>query len=200
MNEQPGFSHPAEAQILSRIAPAVRARAQVVRMMVFDVDGILTDGTLWYGAHGEVTKPFNALDGYGLRMLCEQGIRVAWVSGRQSLITARRAAELGISPALQGVHDKLDVLESLAREAGLTWQELGYMGDDVIDLPALQRVGFAASVPDAPSYVSQAAHWVSERRGGHGAVRECCDLLLAAQGRIGVCFTTTSAPLGGVIQ
>lgn len=200
MNDLPGFSHPAEAQILALVSPAVRDRARAVRMMVFDVDGVLTDGSLWYSAHGEAVKPFNALDGHGLRLLREQGIRVAWVSGRKSAITARRAAELGISPALQGIHDKITALEDLAREAGLTLQALGYMGDDIIDLPALQRVGFAASVPNAPLYVSQAAHWVASRPGGSGAVRECCDLILAAQGRLGACFTASLSTLGGAIQ
>jgi len=200
MNELPGFSHPAEAQVLARVAPAVRERARAVRMMVFDVDGVLTDGSLWYAENGEAVKPFNALDGHGLRLLREQGIRVAWVSGRKSAITARRAAELGISPALQGIHDKIRALEDLAREAGLTLQNLGYMGDDIIDLPALQRVGFAASVPNAPLYVSQAAHWISTLPGGSGAVRECCDLILAAQGRLGACFTASLSTLGGAIQ
>ena len=200
MNELPGFSHPAEALILARVAPGVRERARAVRMMVFDVDGVLTDGSLWYAEHGEAVKPFNALDGHGLRLLREQGIRVAWVSGRKSAITARRAAELGISPALQGIHDKISTLEDLARDAGLTLQDLGYMGDDIIDLPVLQRVGFAASVPNAPLYVSQAAHWVSTLRGGSGAVRECCDLILAAQGRLGACFTASLSTLGGAIQ
>src|SRR5690606_5433570 len=182
MNELPGFSHPAEAQILARIPEAVRERARAVRMMVFDVDGILTDGSLWYGEQGEAVKPFNALDGHGLRLLREQGIHVAWVSGRKSAITARRAAELGISPALQGVRDKIAAVEDLAREAGLSLQDVGYMGDDIIDLPVLQRVGFAASVPNAPFYVGQAAHWTSTLKGGAGAVRECCDLILAAHG------------------
>ncbi|TAN28222.1 MAG: phenylphosphate carboxylase subunit delta [Castellaniella sp.] len=200
MNDLPGFSHPAEAQILARVSPAVCERARAVRMMVFDVDGVLTDGSLWYAEHGEAVKPFNALDGHGLRLLREQGIRVAWVSGRNSAITARRAAELGISPVLQGIHDKITALEDLARDAGLTLQALGYMGDDIIDLPALQRVGFAASVPNAPLYVSQAAHWVATRPGGSGAVRECCDLILAAQGRLGVCFTSSLSTLGGAIQ
>jgi 3-deoxy-D-manno-octulosonate 8-phosphate phosphatase (KDO 8-P phosphatase) len=200
MNELPGFSHPAEAQVLARVTPAVRERARAVRMMVFDVDGVLTDGSLWYAEHGEAVKPFNALDGHGLRLLREQGIRVAWVSGRKSAITARRAAELGISPALQGIHDKVSALEDLAREAGLRLADLGYMGDDIIDLPALQRVGFAASVPNAPLYVSQAAHWVSALPGGSGAVRECCDLILAAQGRLGACFTLSLSTLGGAIQ
>ena len=200
MNELPGFSHPAEAQILARFPEAVRDRARAVRMMVFDVDGILTDGSLWYGEHGEAVKPFNALDGHGLRLLREQGIHVAWVSGRKSAITDRRAAELGISPILQGVRDKINTVEDLAREAGLSLQDLGYMGDDIIDLPVLQRVGFAASVPNAPFYVGQAAHWTSTLRGGAGAVRECCDLILAAQGRLGACFTASLSTLGGAIQ
>lgn len=200
MNDLPSFSHPAEAQILARIAPEVRERARTVRLMVFDVDGVLTDGTLWYGEHGESIKSFNALDGHGLRLLREQGIRVAWVSGRKSEITARRAAELGISPALQGIRDKVTTVEELAREAGLGLQAVGYMGDDIIDLPILQRVGFAASVPNAPFYVGQAAHWVSGLSGGRGAVRECCDLILAAQGRLGACFTASLSTLGGAIQ
>jgi 3-deoxy-D-manno-octulosonate 8-phosphate phosphatase (KDO 8-P phosphatase) len=200
MNELPGFSHPAEAQILARTAPEIRERARAVRLMIFDVDGILTDGSLWYGEHGETVKPFNALDGHGLRLLREQGIRVAWVSGRKSAVTARRAAELGISPALQGVRDKITTVVDLAREAGLALEAVGYMGDDIIDMPVLQRVGFAASVPNAPFYVSQAAHWVSGLPGGRGAVRECCDLILAAQGRLGACFTASLSALGGAIQ
>lgn len=200
MNEQPAFSHPSEAQILARVSPAVQARARAVRMMVFDVDGILTDGSLWYGEHGEVFKAFNALDGHGMRLLNEQGVNVAWLTGRQSAITARRAAELGISPVLQGVRDKATAIEALAREAGLDLGRLGYMGDDIIDLPALQRVGFAASVPNAPAYVSQVAHWVSTQPGGAGAVRECCDLILAAQRRMQACFTAPLSPLAGSIQ
>jgi 3-deoxy-D-manno-octulosonate 8-phosphate phosphatase (KDO 8-P phosphatase) len=200
MNEQPGFTHPAEAQILARIPSATQARARAVRLMVFDVDGILTDGSLWYGEQGEAVKPFNALDGHGLRLMREQGILVAWVSGRNSPITARRAAELGIAPVVQGARDKLATLEVLAREAGLSLRDLGYMGDDIIDLPALQRVGFSASVPNAPFYIAQAVHWVSSVPGGAGAVRECCDLILAAQGRLGACLTSPLSTVGGALQ
>lgn len=200
MEDLPNYSHPAEAQILARVEPEVRKRARAVRMMVFDVDGVLTDGSLWFGEHGEVVKPFNALDGHGLRLLREQGIRVAWLSGRNSPITARRAAELGISPVLQGIHDKIGAIESLAKESGLTMQDMGFMGDDIIDMQVLRRVGFAASVPNAPAYVSQSAHWVSSRAGGQGAVRECCDLILAAKARLGACFATSLSTLGGAIQ
>lgn len=200
MNERPDFSHPAEAQILARIPRSVQERARAVRMMVFDVDGILTDGSLWYGAHGESLKRFNVLDGYGLRLMREQGIQVAWVTGRESPLTARRAAELGIAPIMQGVHDKVQALETLARNAGITLSEMGYMGDDIIDLAALQRVAFAVSVPNAPFYISQVAHWVTTREGGSGAVRECCDLILAAQGRLGACFTAVLSKLDGALQ
>lgn len=200
MENLPSFSHPAEAQILAKVDPEVRQRARAVRMMVFDVDGVLTDGSLWFGEHGETIKSFNALDGHGLRLLREQGVRVAWLSGRKSPITARRAAELGISPVLQGIHDKISAIEDLARDAGLTMQDIGFMGDDIIDMQVLRRVGFAASVPNAPFYVSQSAHWVSNLAGGRGAVRECCDLILAAQGRLGACFATSLSTLGGAIQ
>ena len=153
--------------------------------MVFDVDGVLTDGGLYYGENGEQLKRFNALDGHGLRLLLEGGLKVALMTGRSGPIVARRAAELGIAEVMQGVRDKGAALAELAQRAGVQLNQAGYMGDDIIDLPAMQRAGFAATVPNAPGYVSQAAHWVASVPGGSGAVRECCDLLLAAQGRLG---------------
>ena len=107
------------------------------------------------------------------------------MTGRSGPIVARRAAELGIAEVMQGVRDKGAALAELAQRAGVQLNQAGYMGDDIIDLPAMQRAGFAATVPNAPGYVSQAAHWVASVPGGSGAVRECCDLLLAAQGRLG---------------
>ncbi|NYT37579.1 phenylphosphate carboxylase subunit delta [Allopusillimonas soli] len=194
------LSHPAEALILARVAPAIVERAKQVRIMAFDVDGVLTDGRLWYGEQGEVLKTFHVLDGHGLRLLDESGIAVALITGRESTILARRAAELGIALVQQGVRDKAAALTALAQEQGCSLAETGYMGDDIIDLAALQRVGFAASVPDAPAYVSQAAHWISSRPGGTGAVRECCDLLLAAQRRLGAFLTPQGALKRGTIQ
>lgn len=185
MNTPSALIHPAEAIILAKIPETVRHSLQTLRMMVFDVDGVLTDGKLWYGDKGEMFKGFHALDGYGLRMLGESGITVAIVTGRESTILSRRCAELGISLLRQGVRDKLPVLQELAQQQQMALSAVGYMGDDLIDLPALQRVGFAASVPNAPAYVSQLAHWVSQQTGGQGAVRECCDLILAARGRLG---------------
>lgn len=168
--------------------------------MAFDVDGVLTDGTLWYSKNGEIVKGFHALDGHGLRLLKESGILVALVTGRQGPIVDRRAAELGIDITQQGVRDKARALVQLGQEHGLDMEQIGYMGDDLIDLGALQRAGFAASVPDAPAYIMQAAHWVSERSAGKGAARECCDLILASQGRLAAFFEPHSMLMTGAIQ
>ncbi len=188
MNTTINAPHPAEALVLARIPATVRDRAAALRLMVFDVDGVLTDGSLWYGEHGEVAKRFNALDGHGLRLLGKSGVTVALMTGRQGPIVDRRAAELGIPHVMQGVHDKGAALAELAQRLNVLLEHTGYMGDDLIDLPAMQRAGFAASVPDAPAYIAQAAHWVASRPGGSGAARECCDLILAAQGRLGMFF------------
>jgi len=182
------ISHPAEALVLARIEPSIRARLAGLKLMVFDVDGVLTDGGLWYTEQGETLKRFNALDGHGLKMLAVSGVQVALVTGRESPIVARRAAELGLGAVMQNVRDKGTALTELSTRYGVALEQAGFMGDDLIDLPAMQRAGFAASVPDAPTYMTQAAHWVSERRGGHGAARECCDLILAAQQRLGIFF------------
>ncbi|NYT45194.1 HAD hydrolase family protein [Alcaligenaceae bacterium] len=198
--DSPRISHPAEALILAKISSAVIDRLRPLRLMAFDVDGVLTDGRLWYGENGELIKGFHALDGYGLRMLRESGIAIALVTGREGPIVARRAAELGIAIVHQGVSDKGRAISALAQEHGCTLAEVGYMGDDIIDLPALQKVGFAASVPNAPVYVSQIAHWTATQPGGSGAVRECCDLILAAQGKLGVFFTPTAMRASGAIQ
>ena len=177
--------HPAESVILARTSQDVCERASRVRLMIFDVDGVLTDGSLYYGEHGEAIKRFHALDGFGMRMLQESGIQVCLMTGRDSPILARRAADLGIADLQQGVRNKSAALSTLAQQYNLELDQVGFMGDDVIDLAAMQRVGFAASVPEAPSYIAQAAHWLSKRAAGNGAARECCDLILAAQGRLG---------------
>jgi len=193
-------THPVDALVVSRVSADVRQRAADVQLMVFDVDGVLTDGSLYYGENGEMLKRFHTQDGHGLRLLSEVGIKIALMTGRSGPIVDRRAAELGISEVMQGVRDKGSALTDMAQRHGLPLNQVGFMGDDIIDLLAMQRAGFAATVPHAPIYVAQAAHWMSTQQGGNGAVRECCDLLLAARGRLGT-FLTSPGLLGpGAIQ
>lgn len=171
--------------MLARIPADVMARAQKIKLMVFDVDGVLTDGSLWFSEQGESLKRFHVLDGHGLKMLTASGITVALMTARDGPIVAWRAAELGLSHVYQGVRDKAEAVVQLAQQEGLTLAAIGYMGDDLVDLAAMQRAGLAVSVTHAPAYVAQAAHWITTAAGGHGAVRECCDMVLAAQGKLG---------------
>ena len=157
-------------------------RASRVKLMIFDVDGVLTDGGLRYGPDGELIKTFNVLDGHGIKLLQQSGVKTAIISARQSGIVARRAADLGIAILMQGVHDKRAAFERTASEAGMTPDVCGFMGDDVIDLPVMTRVGFAVSVPNGHPEVRSRAHYVAEAAGGRGAVREVCDFILRAQG------------------
>jgi len=192
--------HPAEAALLAQTSADVIDRVKKVQLMVFDVDGVLTDGRLHYGEQGEILKVFHALDGHGLRLLKESGIHVALITGRQGDIVNRRGAELGIQYIKQGIRNKVETLESLANQLGLDMSQVGFMGDDLIDLSAMQMAGFAASVPNAPSYIAQAAHWVAKRPGGSGAARECCDLILASQGKLSQFFQPKSMIMSGAIQ
>lgn len=191
--------HPAEAMMLAKLPDTVVQRAAQIRLMIFDVDGILTDGGLWYGEQGETLKRFHVLDGHGLKMLDTSGIGVAIVTARDGPIVAWRCAELGIKHVRQGVRDKAQALVELAQAFNVDRQAVGYMGDDVIDLPAMQQAGLAVTVPNAPAYISQNAHWTTTRSGGHGAVRECCDLILAAQHKLAP-FLLGSTVGAGVIQ
>ena len=179
------IAHPAESLILSKVSESVRQRAQAVRLVAFDVDGVLTDGSLLFGEHGEHLKRFNSLDGHGLKMLQQSGILVALITGRSGPIVTRRPAELGIGLVYQDARDKSQLVDQLCQEHGLSLDQIAYIGDDIIDLMAMQKVGLAASVPNAPAYVLQAAHWISSKEGGYGAAREFSDVILAAQGLLG---------------
>lgn len=158
------------------------ARAARVRLMIFDVDGILTDGSLHYGPEGEMVKTFNVLDGHGIKLLQASGVAAAIISARKSDIVARRAADLGILHLRQGVHDKQAAFEQLLAQTGIEAAACGFIGDDVIDLPVLLRAGFAASVPGGHPEVRARVHYITQAAGGRGAVRELCDFLLRAQG------------------
>lgn len=157
-------------------------KAACVRLMIFDVDGVLTDGSLHYGPDGEVIKTFNVLDGHGIKLLQQSGVATAIISARQSGIVARRASDLGISHVYQGVHDKRAAFGQLLQKANIDEQACGFIGDDVIDLPILSRVGFAASVPNGHPEVRARVHYVTQAAGGRGAARELCDFILRAQG------------------
>jgi len=157
-------------------------RAARVKVMIFDVDGILTDGSLTYGPDGEVTKTFNVLDGLGIQLLNKTGVQTAIISARKSPIVVRRASDLGISHVYQGIHDKRIGFAELLAATGVTPEECGYIGDDVIDLPLFTRVGLAITVPSGHPEVQHRAHYVTRTAGGKGAVREVCDMIMRAQG------------------
>lgn len=159
------------------------ARAARIRLMIFDVDGILTDGSLYFGPEGEIIKNFNVLDGHGIKLLQQSGVAVAIISARQSAIVMRRAQDLGIVQVHQGVHDKRLAFEQLLSENALAADVCGFVGDDIIDLPVLTRAGFAASVPNGHAEVRARVHYVTQAHGGRGAVREVCDFVLQAQGK-----------------
>lgn len=157
-------------------------RAARVRIVVLDVDGVLTDGRLYYGPQGESMKVFDVRDGHGVKMLMARGIDVAILSARSSLIVERRAHELGISRVVQGRGDKAAGFSELLTAAGLSAAEAAFIGDDLPDLPVLRRAGFAVTVEDARDEVKAAAHWVVPRAGGNAAVRAAAEFILRAQG------------------
>jgi 3-deoxy-D-manno-octulosonate 8-phosphate phosphatase (KDO 8-P phosphatase) len=160
-------------------------RARAVRLAIFDVDGVLTDGTLWIGPEGEAFKAFNILDGHGIKMLQAAGIDTAILSGRESQAVVRRAGELAIRHVVQGASDKLAAFDRLLAQAGCTPEACSFMGDDLPDLPVLRRCGFAVAVANAVDAVKEAAHYVTSASGGRGAVREFCELVLAARAQLG---------------
>jgi 3-deoxy-D-manno-octulosonate 8-phosphate phosphatase (KDO 8-P phosphatase) len=157
-------------------------RAARVRLMVLDVDGVLTDGRLYYGPQGEAMKVFNVRDGHGIKMLLAAGLRVAILSARRSEIVTARARELGVDQVLQGQSDKQAGFDRLLADTQLTAEQCGYMGDDLPDLPVLRAAGFAATVADACDEAKAAAHWVAMQPGGGGAVRALAEYVLRAQG------------------
>lgn len=161
-----------------------RARAAQLRLMAFDVDGVLTDGTLWFTSAGDEMKGFSSADGHGLKMLREAGVELAIITGRRSRAVELRAANLGITHLRQGVEDKRAVLLELAAQLGIAPAQCGYMGDDVVDLPILRACGFAATVPEGEPLVKRHVHFVASRPAGRGAVREVCEFVLSAQGKL----------------
>ncbi|MFC1837912.1 KdsC family phosphatase [Thermodesulfobacteriota bacterium] len=156
-------------------------RAKGLKLFLLDVDGVLTDGTITYTHEGNEIKSFHTRDGLGIRLLMESGVEVGFITARESEAVNRRVQDLGIKYVFQKAKNKLEIFENLLRELNLEPSEVGYMGDDWLDLPLLVRVGFAATVADAVEEVLQVAHYVARRKGGRGAVREVCDLILEAR-------------------
>lgn len=161
------------------------SRAARIRLMVLDVDGVLTDGRLYFGPQGEALKAFDVRDGHGIKLLMAGGIEVAILTARRSDIVTARMRELGVARVLQGQPDKRAALAALLAELGLAAEQCGYMGDDLPDLGALQLAGFAAAPADAAPEVLAAAHWVAPREGGRAAVRATAEFVLRAQNRWG---------------
>lgn len=158
--------------------------AAAVRLMGFDVDGVMTDGSLYFTPDGDEIKAFSSLDGHGLRMLMDAGIEVAIISGRSSRALELRAANLGITELHMAIGDKRECMHGLLHKRGLTPAQAGYMGDDVVDLPLLRFCGFSATPLDGHDFVKQHVDFVGTRAAGRGAVREVCDLLLQAHGKL----------------
>ena len=152
--------------------------------MIFDVDGVLTDGRLYYTDSGAEMKAFSTLDGHGIRMLMSSGIGIAIITGRRSEVVSHRARDLGISNVLQGVAEKRPAFVGLAASLGVAPESCGYMGDDLVDLPVLTRCGFAATTREAPEIVKRHAHFISTQPAGAGAVREVCEMILKVQGKL----------------
>ena len=161
----------------------VLARARRIRLLVLDADGVLTDGRLVYGPDGEAQMVFHVQDGHGVKLALESGLVVAIVSGRSSPMLARRAAELGVQELHLKVHDKAAAFADLLTRCALTSDQAACMGDDLLDLPLLTRAGLALSVPNGAAEARAAAHYVTCRAGGHGAVREAVEMILKAQGQ-----------------
>ena len=163
-------------------APEVLMAAQPVRAAIFDVDGCLTDGRIYLDAQGERVKAFNTLDGHGLKLLAAGGVQPIVITGRDSPAVRRRCADLGLTEAVFGVHDKLAVAAQRLAALDLDWDELAVIGDDWPDLPLMTRAAFACAPVNAHVEVRAIAHHVTTAAGGHGAAREFCDLLLIARG------------------
>ena len=159
-------------------------KAARIKLVIFDVDGVLTDGSLYLGDDGQEYKAFHSRDGHGMKMLRASGVEVAVITGRRSQVVDRRMAGLGIEHVYQGQEEKAPVFHALLEKLGLDASQVAYVGDDVVDLPVMRRAGLAIAVQDAHSLVKRCAHWQTPSAGGRGAARDVCELILEAQGKL----------------
>ena len=162
---------------------AIERRASRIKLLLMDCDGVLTDGRLWLLADGDEHKSFNTHDGLGLSLLHRAGLKSGIISGRRSQAVVRRAQELGIEFVCQGDPEKIEAFEEVLRQATVDEDEVAYVGDDLTDIPLMQRVELAVAVADAVEETRSAAHYVTQRKGGRGAVREVIEIILKSQGR-----------------
>jgi 3-deoxy-D-manno-octulosonate 8-phosphate phosphatase (KDO 8-P phosphatase) len=181
--EEPGRKeHAKTPSVVKRLNAEVRMQVEQVKFLGLDVDGVLTDGSLFYHDDGTESKAFDVRDGHGIKMLQHAGIEAALISGRSCPMVEKRATDLGITAVVQGVRDKVSILEKMLSERDLKLEEAAFVGDDVVDLPVMHRVGFAVAVADASEYLFDVADYVTLAPGGRGAVREVAELILGVQG------------------
>jgi 3-deoxy-D-manno-octulosonate 8-phosphate phosphatase (KDO 8-P phosphatase) len=162
----------------------IMQKAANIRLVIFDVDGVLTDGSLFLGDDGQEYKAFNSRDGHGMKMLQASGVDIGIITGRTSKVVEYRMESLGIRHVYQGQLDKLPAFEELLQHLGLTPEQVAYVGDDVVDLPILIRAGLAIAVQDAHNLVKQHSHWITPSPGGRAAARDVCELIMQAQGTL----------------
>ncbi|MBW1675850.1 MAG: HAD-IIIA family hydrolase [Deltaproteobacteria bacterium] len=175
---KPGTKEQVKApSVVKRLNAEVRARVERVKLVVLDVDGVMTDGRLIYHDDGTESKAFDVRDGHGTKMLKQAGIETVLVSGRSCPLVDKRAADLGITEVVQGVRDKVPILEEILPQRDLKFEQVAFVGDDVVDLTVMNRVGFAVAVADASEYLFYVAHYVTLAPGGRGAVREVAELI-----------------------
>lgn len=166
------------------VSEQIIKKAEKIQLLICDVDGVMSDGLIYMGNNGEELKAFNVRDGYGIRCLLTSGIEVAIITGRQSKLLENRAKTLGITYLYQGQHNKLLAYQQLLDTLNLKPEQTAYIGDDLIDLPVMEKVGLSVAVADAHPLLTPRANYVTRISGGRGAVRELCDLILLAQGRL----------------
>ncbi len=162
----------------------ILAKAAQIKLIIFDVDGVLTDGSLFIGDGGEEYKAFHSRDGHGMKMLHSTGVEIGIITGRTSNVVRHRMQSLGIHHVYQGQLEKLPAFEELIAKLGVAAQQVAYVGDDVVDLPILTRAGLAVAVADAHPLVKRHAHWTTPHGGGRGAARDVCELIMEAQGTL----------------
>jgi len=157
-------------------------KAKTIKLVIFDVDGVLTDGKLFYGDDGQEYKAFHSRDGHGMKMLLESGVQIGIITGRQSDVVTHRMKNLKIEHVYQGKIEKLPAYEELIKKLGLSSEQVAFVGDDVVDLPIMLRVGLGITVPNGHELVKKHAHWITTQPAGAGAAREICELIMKAQG------------------